>query len=34
VFDVDMSSKAALHRRGEVVADLILAWVARPGKQG
>jgi AcrR family transcriptional regulator len=34
VFDVDMSSKAAIQRRGEVVADLILAWVARPGKPG
>jgi hypothetical protein len=27
-----MSSKAAIQRRGEVVADLILAWVARPAK--
>ena len=34
VFDVDMSSKAAIQRRGEVVADLILAWVARPAKHG
>jgi AcrR family transcriptional regulator len=34
VFDVDMSSKAAIQQRGEVVADLILAWVARPAKHG
>jgi AcrR family transcriptional regulator len=34
VFNIDMSSKAAIERRGEVVADLILAWVARPQKRG
>jgi AcrR family transcriptional regulator len=34
VFNIDMSSKAAIQRRGEVVADMILAWVARPGKRG
>lgn len=32
VFDVDMTSRAAIQRRGEVVADLVLAWVSRPGK--
>jgi AcrR family transcriptional regulator len=30
VFNIDMASKAAIQRRGEVVADLILAWVERP----
>jgi AcrR family transcriptional regulator len=34
VFDIDMTSKAAIQRRGEVVADLILAWVERPRKRG
>ena len=29
VFNIDMSSKVAIQRRGEVVADLILAWVTR-----
>ena len=30
VFNVDMTSKAAIHKRGEAIADLVLAWVARP----
>jgi AcrR family transcriptional regulator len=30
VFDIDMTSKAAIQRRGEAVADLVLAWVAHP----
>jgi AcrR family transcriptional regulator len=34
VFNIDMTSKAAIQQRGEVVADLILAWVSRPGKRG
>jgi len=34
VFDVDMSSKPAIQRRGEVVAEMILAWIARPGTHG
>jgi AcrR family transcriptional regulator len=34
VFNVDMTSKAAIQRRGEVIADLILAWVSRPGRRG
>jgi AcrR family transcriptional regulator len=34
VFNIDMTSKAAIQRRGEVVADLILAWVGRPGRRG
>jgi AcrR family transcriptional regulator len=33
VFGIDMTSKAAIQRRGEVVADLILAWVGRPAKR-
>jgi len=32
VFNVDMTSKAAIQRRGEAVADLVLAWVERPRK--
>ena len=34
VFNVDMSSTAAIQGRSDVVADLILAWVARPQKRG
>jgi AcrR family transcriptional regulator len=34
VFNIDMTSKAAVLRRREVVADLILAWVERPRKRG
>jgi AcrR family transcriptional regulator len=30
VFDIDMTSKAAIARRGETIADLILAWVSKP----
>jgi AcrR family transcriptional regulator len=33
VFNIDMTSKAAVLRRREVVADLILAWVERPRKR-
>lgn len=32
VFNVDMSSKAAIQHRAEIVADTVLAWVARPRK--
>jgi AcrR family transcriptional regulator len=32
VFNIDMTSKAAVQRRGDAVADLILAWVERPRK--
>jgi AcrR family transcriptional regulator len=34
VFNIDMTSKAAIQRRGDVVADLILAWVGRPRRRG
>jgi AcrR family transcriptional regulator len=34
VFNVDMTSDAAIQRRGEAVSDLILAWVGRPRKSG
>jgi hypothetical protein len=30
VFNIDMTSKAAVAKRGKTIADLILAWVARP----
>jgi hypothetical protein len=33
VFNIDMTSKAAIQRRAEVVADLVLAWVERPRKR-
>jgi AcrR family transcriptional regulator len=29
VFNIDMTSKQAIQRRGEAIADLILAWVGR-----
>lgn len=32
VFNVDMASKAAIQKRGDAVADLVLAWVGRPRK--
>lgn len=32
VFNVDMTSKAAIQQRGETIADMVLAWVARPRK--
>jgi AcrR family transcriptional regulator len=32
VFNVDMTSEAAIQARGEAVADVILAWVGRPRK--
>jgi len=32
VFNVDMTSEAAIRARGEAVADLILAWVGRSRK--
>jgi hypothetical protein len=32
VFNIDMTSKAAIQRRGEAIADMVLAWVARPRK--
>jgi AcrR family transcriptional regulator len=32
VFNVDMTSEAAIQRRGEVVADVVLAWLAKPRK--
>jgi len=34
VFNVDMTSKPAIQRRGETIADLVLAWVGRPGRGG
>jgi AcrR family transcriptional regulator len=34
VFNIDMTSKEAILRRGEAIADLVLAWVARPRKPG
>jgi AcrR family transcriptional regulator len=34
VFNVDMTSDAAIQRRGEAVADVVLAWVGRPRKGG
>jgi hypothetical protein len=33
VFNIDMTSKATIQRRAEVVADLVLAWVERPRKR-
>ena len=32
VFNVDMASKAAIQRRAEIVADMVLAWVGRPSR--
>jgi hypothetical protein len=34
VFNVDMTSDAAIQRRGEAVSELILAWVGRPRRSG
>ena len=34
VFNIDMTSKPAIQRRAEVVADLVLAWVGRSRKRG
>ena len=34
VFDIDMTSSAAIARRREAIADLVLAWVSRPRKGG
>jgi AcrR family transcriptional regulator len=34
VFNVDMTSKAAIQKRGEAIADLVLAWVGRPRRGG
>ena len=30
VFDIDMTSKAAIAKRGKTIGDMILAWVAHP----
>jgi AcrR family transcriptional regulator len=34
VFNIDMTSNAAIERRREAIADLVLAWVSRPRKAG
>jgi AcrR family transcriptional regulator len=34
VFNIDMTSNAAIERRREAIADLVLAWVSRPRRAG